>query len=613
MALNRYSDLTWGKLDLPSLQEQLLVPAMQRQKHDKLLAEQEAIRAGLAKVDPLDVHYEEALKLKRGIEGQLDTTATRLAKEGISPDSTAEAIRLNREYQDLVAPTGRIGQINTAKQIYDTKKAAFLKSAGEQYGTDRAAQLWAQKSQPYTGFDEKQRIANIGDLGIVAKQDYQKDLQTFHSLLGSTMNEVSRGGGGVQYDPVMGGFKTTKSSDASKYKDNLAQLNQMAKSLAGKWINPTGEGYQFNKEAGIDQSNFANRFISDIALQREKARMSATDYDVSFNPDPVGKAPTETAIPTGIADPSSVQEINTEARDTDYSQIGKATGSNDVKTAMEFSMGPSGMSDAEKEKLYAKYDKKQTYTDVIKNPIIQGFYKHTYNDLIKSGKLPKGTDINSPKAAAMIGPIIQASKIPTIGNDVIRPDITPNAAQFAGTLGKKPANERSAAISQEIRNGFRTMIDPVTGEEISGAEARDKGYKFSYIGYESPVNYRGHNFGAKDSESRREQQVMPHKVEVFDKNNNSLGMAEVSRTEQEKATPEYRASYDITQTHRRAVRNMGDWVPVNHSKTGSKALKGDQVKVNPDGTYTIYNHLTKQMTTVNPGGLADYIYSKTLQ
>ena len=77
---NRYDNGSVSNFNPLSLQEVMMVPLMQRQKHDQLIAQQEMLRQGLAKVDPLDVHMNEALNVKSGIENKLASLKKQVAK-----------------------------------------------------------------------------------------------------------------------------------------------------------------------------------------------------------------------------------------------------------------------------------------------------------------------------------------------------------------------------------------------------------------------------------------------------------------------------------------------------------------------------------------------------
>ena len=146
MGINRYTNLTPSTYDPLSMQEIMVTPMAMRKQHDDLLAKQEAIRGGLAKVDPDKKHFNEAIQLKKGIEDKINQSAQKLAQEGFSNDITGQTIALNREYNDLIAPTGRIGQINN----YKLQKAKIINDyeelAAKQHWTPAETNTYIQKA-----------------------------------------------------------------------------------------------------------------------------------------------------------------------------------------------------------------------------------------------------------------------------------------------------------------------------------------------------------------------------------------------------------------------------------------------------------------------------------
>lgn len=201
--MNRYSSITPSQFDPMSLQEVMMTPLMQRQKHDQLIAQQEMLRQGLAKVDPLDVHMNEALNVKSAIENKLSSQAALLSKEGVNPNTQGEFLALNREYQNLISPTGRLGQINAAKQVYAKNFNDYLEDAQKTKGwsRERALANWNKFSKQYTGF-EGDKIANIGQLGAPKKVEVMDVLKDVKSLLGEqVVGEMKASGYNFQPGP----------------------------------------------------------------------------------------------------------------------------------------------------------------------------------------------------------------------------------------------------------------------------------------------------------------------------------------------------------------------------------------------------------------------------
>jgi len=100
-----------------------------------------------------------------------------------------ETIALNREYNDLVSPTGKIGQINEAKKIYAKQFEDYLEDATKNKGFSREDALynWQTQHHPkYTGYNDKNEITNISPYGAPKRLILQDDLKTVKSLLGES-------------------------------------------------------------------------------------------------------------------------------------------------------------------------------------------------------------------------------------------------------------------------------------------------------------------------------------------------------------------------------------------------------------------------------------------
>lgn len=611
---NRYTNITPSVYTPMTLEEIAMVPAMKRKQHDELLAKQELIRSGLAKVDPLSQHYDEAVRLKKDLESKMDLTAQELAERGIDNDMIGKTIGLNREFQDLTAPTGRIGQINTAKQIYDKKKEEFLKAATENYGTARAAQLWEEKvADPtfgYTGYDKDNKIINIGDYGVRAKQDYQKDLLARNSILGSTMQQIANEGGRTVKN-ADGSYTAFNSKGEQMTKTNLDQVNQMTKAMTAKWLKPGGEGFEFNREAGIDLDSFAKTFTGDMLSQLESSSSIGTKYITDEGAAPMTDADKAKLDipPTGIHDPDSMQVIGEELKASDFESIGTPT-KGQIVSSSGVNYGQAGTA--------VPGSKMQTYKDLL-SPRMQGAFEMAGEDLIKSGKLPKGTKMENLTAAQakIVSDQLKANHGKyLIGNDIVKADVNPSEDIFMGALSRKPNTERSTAIMQDLNGGTRTIIDPVTRKELTPDEWKEKGYKISYYGYDNPLNYRGYNFGDKLN-----QTVMAHKVNVYDADGKPLGLSEVSRSAQEMETSQFKSSYNITHTYRNAVNNVGKWMNVVDSGgkmnkrgqgEGINSIKGYNVRYNKDGTIDLRKGKYPPLKGLSPKEFEQIMYDLML-
>lgn len=284
MPINRYSDLSVSAYNPMSMEELAMVPMMKRKQHDEL---DKQLAEAVVKVDPLKYHEDEALRLKNEMEGKVASQSEQLASQGITPDAKSSFYKLNKEYRDLVAPTGQVGKINRAKEIYDKEHATFIKNAMEtsKIGGDQAELRWNEHvAKNYTGYEdpEQKRIKYIDPLGAVAHQDHDKDVALAHSILGSYSNQISKAGYNVGQDKTTGLWGVINSKGETVDSDNFKQVNSALQQYSAKWLNPVGEGYKWAEFAGQDIENNKLRAIHTFNSMLKKTH--GEEGSTTFNP-----------------------------------------------------------------------------------------------------------------------------------------------------------------------------------------------------------------------------------------------------------------------------------------------------------------------------------------
>lgn len=262
--MNRYSSITTSEFNPLSFQEIMAAPLAMRQKHDASIAQAEALRI---QANPLKEHSARALELKQQMDAEIAKNVDTLNKEGYNPTTFQNITKLNRQYQDMISPTGEIGQINNAKIVYDKAKEDFIQDTAKQnIGRDQALKLWDKKTNYYTGFGEDGKsITNVSPQGVAAYQDYEKYKQFAKSLMGDVESESRSGGYKLVPSSLNNGTMVMVDSKGfKKNSTNLDALNNAILSGSEMWLKPTGEGYKYNQDAGVDQNNFKQRFIGDF-------------------------------------------------------------------------------------------------------------------------------------------------------------------------------------------------------------------------------------------------------------------------------------------------------------------------------------------------------------
>ena len=183
---NRYSDYSVSAYDPMSFEDIARVPMMKRQQHNSILEQASAIRAGLVKTDPSSKFFNEAVTLKNNIENKLNDTVSELNKTGFNNNMIDNITSANKEYQDLVSPTGKIGQINNEK--INTKKEydKSIENALKMGQSQSRAEYWANKS--LTKYNDVNQVPLYDDNGRIIDFKVEKAAPKRYDLAELTQN-----------------------------------------------------------------------------------------------------------------------------------------------------------------------------------------------------------------------------------------------------------------------------------------------------------------------------------------------------------------------------------------------------------------------------------------
>jgi hypothetical protein len=317
MPINRYTDLSVSAYNPMSMEELAVAPMMKRKQHDEL---DKQLAEAVVKVDPLKYHEEEALRLKNELEGKVASQAEQLASQGITPDAKSSFYKLNKEYRDLTAPTGQVGKINRAKEIYDKEHTAFIKNAMDQskIGSGRAEELWNEHvAKNYTGYEdpEQKRIKYIDPLGTVAYEDYDKDIAATKSLLGDYSESLGRSGYNIITDPTTQKLMLVNSKGQEIEKSNIRQVDEGLKAFNAKWSNEQGQGRKYANFAGWNATNLNERTKHLFEAMKSRTHGEDMDSTYSFVPGQDGSGDAEKTSGTIISNDSTIKS-NAENHET---------------------------------------------------------------------------------------------------------------------------------------------------------------------------------------------------------------------------------------------------------------------------------------------------------
>ena len=587
--MNRYTQLSPSQFNPLSLEEIMLVPSMKRQQHNDILAKQEILRGELAKVDPLDVHLDEAVKLREEMNNKLTAQAEQLANSGIDPNTQGQFLALNREYQNLTGPTGRLGQINRAKQLRDAERARYLEAASKQYGSTQALDLWNKYEKEYTGYEdpEKSKIKYIDSKGILAAQDYEKDLQARNNILGSTTSEIERGGGRVVKN-ADGSYTAYDSNNRQMTKTNLDQVNEMIKSMKAKWLTPGGAGYMFNEEAGINPENFKQQFEGDMYSQLETATGDSQKYSSEEGEAPIGDGSGTPNMSDIYGEDYNTEEVGGNAQD--YSEVERIGNTMNTTVGEVEGEGFNAVDAGSGAVVTEIKEGGKTFTSKdIKDPRQKALYDNMWKKLTTDGVVgadgkrhfvnsegrKKGKD--DKQNASLVLKMLKETPAITLTSKLVTTDTILDNSGFSSSIGKT-ADERDKTMRKQLKlnnSGARKLLDPQTGQPISFEEAQEK-YDLdsvettTYHGYVSPLNWE------KDSFNGTNSKASPHVVTIKTKDGQYKEF-KTSRLNSDNVGINIDRYNDLNENYRNWSINHNEFVPF---KSKSPSLNKLKVKYN---------------------------------
>jgi len=564
--MNRYSQITPSQFSPLSLQKIMITPTMQRQKHDQLIAQQEMLRQGLAKVDPLDVHMNEALNVKSGIENKLASQSELLSREGVNPNTQGEFLALNREYQNLVSPTGRLGQINAAKQVYAKNFNDYLDDAQKNKGwsRERALYNWENIHKPkYTGFDADRNITNIDPLGAPKKVEVMDVLKDVKGLLGEQVVGEMRASG-YRFDLRPDGSLVMVDQSGRRIETSNKPNLQHAQNLINQKL--IGREWQDSiKFEGENTPNIYNQLTSGINSMLDTKVVDNRGENAQYiaPPKPIAGAGTSDIggfekIPYGIENTNVSTDITDKINSIGGKSVGKALSySYDVLTGNK----PQAQSKGE-------FDKARSQVFIKPEDVLQGGELSIYNNAKKqvSNSIPGFNKLSVTEQNKLIAE--KASKdILTFSPIVIKPTVKSVGALIPGVQKGADIKSIGNSMLDDAIGGARVLYDVETGEPISKDDVKETVKGMSLYGVTAPHNLRNQKMiGATVN-----QKVSPIIATITTPDGKR--QVYVSRTGTELKSPEFAKIKSANDVFNGVVNNMNTQVRItdkNSNMYGSK-------------------------------------------
>lgn len=555
-AINRYTNLTPSAYNPMSLNEIIMVPQLKRMQHNQADQNLIDIESQLAKVDPLDVHLNEANALRSNINNQVRQQAERLATEGFNNNTLSGVRRTNRELADLMAPTGKLGQINAAKPAYYAERKAYLDNAEKQGISPEAAIMnWNDFSKRYSGYKPDGSISNITSLGAPNKQNLQDDIKYYHSILGSKetgaaangYNIVERPDGSLIFQDRRGNLTT---------KTNVPQLDDALAGINAKWLTPQGEGARWAQHNRLDPNNIRNQINSAFRSMIETSKVDTRSWENQYVAPREGDDGDESSYVPAVTEPAVMYDMGNDSFIDKISGIGESKKQNSAITsaislgsANRFGIAPDPIGDNTK--------RASTIDDL--NPDEKQRYLDLYKGLKANGTIPANIGLNSKEASSIINNYLKQHSNLSYSNKILKPDALPNDIQAALGIETKDANKRNQHIGQEIKAGRIKLYDK-SGKRVDLDDIEKP--EFDYIGFVSPDNMLD-----KFETGNKDASVIPQVIQITDKDGKTIEVYG-TRDSNDMRKPSYKAAKTIKEVTYRA--KSAPSLPITYTSTDLK-------------------------------------------
>ena len=307
--MNRYTSITPSQFNPLSLEEIMLVPSMKRKQHDDLLAKQEFLRGELAKVDPHEKYFNEAVQERQRLNDQLLAQSEQLAKEGVNSNTQGQFLKMNRDYQDSTAPTGKLGMINQHKKDVAATEKEYRDLAIKMGIPPSISEHWIQqamdnhmKKTPL--YDENGRVIPFKiDKNLVEKVDINKDFSDEAAKLGFTTTGKDNIWSNIVTSPDGRYTYVNKTGSGSKDTDNIRNINALINYMNAKVNDSTSKEGQWIDYARLNKQSLLDSLQQQSGIYiKDSHEESSLDEISNLQDNFAGSGDGSNTRPGGIVD-----------------------------------------------------------------------------------------------------------------------------------------------------------------------------------------------------------------------------------------------------------------------------------------------------------------------
>lgn len=531
-SVNRFTNIRPGNYNPMNLQELMLAPKYKRNQHDKLLEASAELDTAIAKVDPLAVHNEVAKKEQERLYGQVQSQVDLLNSEGFNPSSKGSFINLNKDYQKSISPTGIIGRINAAKEIFNKNKKSYLDNAIKAgYSPEAALMNWQDSENKYIkSFQETGEVNPIGEMFAPNYYDYIKEGKDLFKDAGISFSEIQSGGGRIVQDSQ--GTYVINSKSGKVNSNTVKQLEAAVDFLNNQIANPNSDAYKsiLHQRKTPQQAIQELSGLSDVYIKSKTGRTSQSSIG-SF------KAAEASGLAAGIASPN--YEYDPAENITGYSDKFIEKMKNNINGKSNSYTTPTGYTS-----MGAHAGAPLTVNKNLFSSKENEVYQKAY-DIVKSNNPNISSDPYSKEAFKQVLPFLENNSDIMRQNIIITDDIVTQYGDRSIGINKNSPDKIAEVIHRNPKNRKYSIDGEIYNYDDLPDNIKENFNKVQYSGYYSPKNFLG--FGKKEN---KDMFISPIKMMYRDDDGDVVDIL-VSRSPSERNTRSHKADatfQDIYQT-----------------------------------------------------------------
>ncbi len=279
---NRYTSLTQSQFSPLSLEEIMAVPLYKETKHNELNTLSDDLNS-LLKPDPYKKYYDEASNIKNEMDQKLSTLSLDLAKNGYDANKASQFRSLKKEYDDLISPMGKIGQINAQNiKIKEDKENYLANMTKMGYSPEDAKRNWDIQEKKYLNDGVLYDNGKVINMNPALPPNYYNLYETadkYFDKAGVTEVDWKTIQSSFNGDGTSNWIDTITSGESLAH--NNPQLNNALQFLKNEVYNPKSEIYKSFNTQGISPDEAVKTWMAQKGIYEKDKYSVINSNDIS--------------------------------------------------------------------------------------------------------------------------------------------------------------------------------------------------------------------------------------------------------------------------------------------------------------------------------------------